>query len=330
MHTLQTEVFCPICGKDAPALAHGVIAPFISTLSSLPLGYQTELRRCQTCDLTFFDARYGVQELSSLYGNYRGDQYRTTRQRWEPWYSRNVNDACSIDADLVSERRLFMMEVLNAAQMSSELGCVVDFGGDEGQFFPDLPTRRRIVCDVSNRDLPAGIEHVSTLGELDNDKPELVIVAHVLEHLPDPLQPLREIRRAIADDGILYVEVPLDLFRMSGFHATIRYQRYLQRLIRHRFPFVTLDFLSGLSRQFRSSIPRLGVIKQSEHINYFSARSLRAALTASGFAVVAERSDRQAKVGGLRIGCYGVAARPSNEATYPQIPPDTTDRRTIA
>ena len=274
MPTVHTDLVCPICGAEAPALAHGVVAPFISTLSSLPIGYQTELRCCRTCDLKFFDARYGEQELSSLYAHYRGDAYREARRHWEPWYSRNVNDACSSDVQLVAERRSFMMRILKTARMRSELDCAVDFGGDEGQFFPSIPISRRIVCDVSDRDLPAGIEHIGTLAELGDTKPDLVIVAHVLEHLPSPLEPLREIREAIADDGILYVEVPLDLFRVSGFHTSTRYQRYLRRLVRHRLLFVISDFMSGLSRQFRSSVPRLGVIKQSEHINYFSDQSI--------------------------------------------------------
>jgi len=96
---------------------------------------------------------------------------------------------------------------------------------------------------------------------------------------------------------------------VSPFHASTRYERFLHRLVQHRFPFVVLDFLSGVSRQFRSSIPRFGVIKQSEHINYFSPRSVASALKASGFTVVSEAQDPNLKVGGLRMGCYGVAAR---------------------
>jgi Methyltransferase domain len=291
-------------------LAHGVVAPFVSALSGLPVGQQTTLRNCGTCGLTFFDSRYGDEELSSLYGHYRGDDYKATRQHWEPWYSRNVNDACSADNDLVRERRSFMMSILTSADMGPRLECAVDFGGDEGQFFPSIPTGRRIVCDVSDRTLPDGIEHISSLAQLDGVRPDLIIVAHVLEHLPDPLEPLHEIRRTIAEGGILYVEVPLDLFRVSRFHASARYQSYLRRLVRRRVPFVASDFLTGISRQFRASVPRFGVVKQSEHINYFSDRSLLAALTASGFSVVAQRSDDNAKVGGLRMGCLGVAARP--------------------
>jgi hypothetical protein len=315
MSTLHVEIDCPVCGGEARALAHGLVAPFISTLSRLPLGQETALRRCDTCDLEFFDSRYGDDELSSLYGQYRGKNYLATRHHWEPWYSRSVNEACAPDADLVSERHSFMMTVLDDAHMSRPVDCAVDFGGDEGQFFPRVPTGRRIVCDVSDRELPAGIDRISKLSELGDVKPDLVIVAHVLEHLPDPLEPLREIKRIIADDGIIYVEVPLDRFRVGAFHASSRYQRYLQRVVRHRYPFVASDFLSGLSRQFRSSIPRFGVIKQSEHINYFSGRSLRAALAVSGFTVVSESSNVHLKVGGLRIGCCGVAARPDENNT---------------
>jgi len=312
MSTLHTEIHCPICGIEAHALAHGLVAPFISTLSSIPLGQETLLRICDNCDLTFFDSRYGVQELASLYGHYRDKEYKDKRHHWEPWYSRNVNDAYSTDGEVVEDRRAFMTRILEDAHMNSHLSCVVDFGGDEGQFFPRVPTSRRVVCDVSSRDLPVGVERISTLSELGDTKPDLFIVAHVLEHLPNPVEPLTDIRRSIADDGIIYVEVPLDRFRVSKFHATIRYRRYLQRLVLHRFPFVGSDFLSGLSRQFRSSIPRFGVVKQSEHINYFSGRSIEAALTASGFTVVAQGSDPAMKVGGLRMGCYGVAARPSD------------------
>ena len=191
MSTLRIDVACPICGEAASAVAHGVIAPFISTLSSLPIGAETTLRACTTCDLCFFDSRYGDQELNSLYGHYRDNEYKRIRHHWEPWYSRNVNDAFSTGSDVIEERLSFMMRSLDAAHMKPKLECVIDFGGDEGQFFPQVPTGRWIVCDVSNRELPSGVERVSSLRELGDVKPDLVIVAHVLEHMPDPLGPFK-------------------------------------------------------------------------------------------------------------------------------------------
>jgi SAM-dependent methyltransferase len=313
----ESQMDCPICGTESGPIAHGVIAPFISNLSGLPLEGRTTLRSCATCDLTFFDSRYGDQELAQLYENYRDASYSSIRRHWEPWYSAKVNDAYVSGSRHVDERRLFMMDVLDAAGMRPQLGCVVDFGGDEGQFFPDAATERRIVCDLSRHELPSGVERIGALSELGSTKPDLVIIAHVLEHLPDPLASLLEIRRAIADDGVLYVEVPLDRFRVKSFHSSIRYRRYLDYQVRHRRQFVAADFLTGVSRQYRTAIPRFGVVKQSEHINYFSERSVAAVLAASGFNVVATRSNANAKTGGLRVGAYGAAARPVLEFQLP-------------
>ena len=315
MPTLHVDTDCPICGSAASLLGHSLVAPFLSQLSRLDLGQPSTYRNCDTCDLTFFDLRYGDNEMSSLYGAYRSQQYLDIRHHWEPWYSRNVNDAYSIDAALVENRRDFMMSILQHSPLGSTIDCAIDFGGDEGQFFPDISISRRVVCDVSNRQLPPGIEHIFSLDELGHTKANLIIVAHVLEHLSDPLTPLEDIRRVIADDGIVYVEVPLDRFRVHPFHASTRYKRFLQWLAHHRLFLIVLDFLTGMSRQFSLAIPRFGVIKQSEHINYFSGRSLRALLAASGFLVIAERSDSKMKVGGLRIGSYGVAAMPDLEMT---------------
>ena len=115
MPDLRTETDCPICRTGRQSLAHGVVAPFISILSSHPVGQETTLRICETCDLTFFGLRYGDRELESLYGKYRGPEYRAERHRWEPWYSSGVNDAYSSGSGVVDERLAFMMNVLTAA-----------------------------------------------------------------------------------------------------------------------------------------------------------------------------------------------------------------------
>jgi SAM-dependent methyltransferase len=308
MTTLSSEAACPVCEHEGSALANGVVAPFISTLSGLPLGQPTVLRRCESCDLAYFDARYGDDELSSIYGSYRSSRYKAIRHRWEPWYSRSVNDACSGETQLVRQRRAFMMDILRRGGIGSELECVVDFGGDEGQFFPSIPTGRRVVCEVSKRTLPEGIEQIESLDELGNPPPDLVIVAHVLEHLPRPLDPLREIRRKISPRGLLYIEIPLDAFRVAAFHSGIRYRDYLARLVRSRAGFVAMDLITGLSRRYRSRVPRLGVVKQSEHINYFSPSSLHTALARAGFSVVAENTEPPALA--RSFSTYGVAARP--------------------
>jgi hypothetical protein len=58
-------------------------------------------------------------------------------------------------------------------------------------------------------------------------------------------------------------------------------------------------------------VPRLGIVKQSEHINFFTSSSLRALLESCGFEVTAERQDPDARVGAFRLGRLGMAALPA-------------------
>ena len=312
MPTLHATPTCPICRVEGKLLAHGVVAPFISLLTGLPLGQAAGYRRCPSCTLDFFDARYGEDELPAIYSNYRGARYSKIRRSWEPWYGQQINSAYSQESESLDERRAFMDQLLHRSGLPKALATVVDYGGDEGQFFPNVPTARRVVCDVSDRPLRSGVERISSLGDLGETKADLVIIAHVLEHLPDPISPLLEIRQIISEDGLLYVETPLDSLKVQNFQSSERYRHYLQVLVRHRYLFIPVDLVSGLFRQYRAKVPRLGVIKESEHINYFTDDSMRRLLDQAGFSVVAWESDQSARVGRLRIGRHGVVARPTS------------------
>jgi SAM-dependent methyltransferase len=279
----------------------------------LPMGSPSQLRRCDACGMTYFSVRYTDEQMEHLYSGYRGPTYVAQRRRWEPWYAAKVNDAYSSESQAVADRLGFMTRTLETAGLPSHLHLAVDFGGDEGQFFPDIDIDRRVVCDLSNRPLPPDIEHVSSLDQLGPDTADLVIVAHVLEHMSDPVGPLDEIHRAMADDGLLYIEVPLDGFATGPGQSSPRYEAYVRWLAHRRVAFIAVDFVSGLSRQFFSRIPTFGVVKQSEHINYFDSASL---LGMAGFTVVAERADPGGKAGGLRLGRHGVAA----VKTQPRLP----------
>ena len=74
-------------------------------------------------------------------------------------------------------------------------------GADEGQFFPAGYSGPKYVIEVSGKDLVDGVQAASSLEELP-DRPHLVIAAHLLEHLVDPAALVKEIRAAVADDGL--------------------------------------------------------------------------------------------------------------------------------
>jgi SAM-dependent methyltransferase len=201
------------------------------------------------------------------------------------------------------------MAGLIAQAAPRQFRVAVDFGGDEGQFFPDSAVGRKVVIDLSNRPLREGVELREDLRSI-GASPDLVMVCHVLEHLNDPVALLREVRQVIDAQGVLYVEVPMDQPRLHHWHAREAYQRYLVRMARTRWPLVASDFLSGVSRQVGLRVPRLGVVKQSEHINYFTERSLEALLSTAGFSVLTHLAEPKASVGGLRLGKLGMVAVP--------------------
>lgn len=302
-------VRCLICGGPTELLAHGLVAPFVCELAGLPVGEATTYRRCGACDLCFFGRRYDDGELAALYGGYRGAAYVRARRRWEPWYRSAVNDAYGGQRPELGERRRFLEETLTAAVGGRRFDRALDYGGDEGQFFPSSAGGERLVLDASTRPLRPGVTRVGDLEALGGAA-DLVLVSHVLEHLSDPLGALRELRPVVERHGVLYAEVPLDRFATSRAHTRAAYAAYLQALAARRPALVAADLVTGISRQYRRRVPLVGIVKQSEHLSYFSPRSLGLLVEAAGFRPLHQRSDPGARVGGLRLGRHALVAEP--------------------
>lgn len=300
---------CPVCGQPTVLESHGIVAPFITELvENSRANHATELRACLQCGLTMFGHRYSDQELDAIYSGYRGDRYLQTRRKWEPWYRSVVNDAFIDGSPAVDERVRFMEEIISKSGRS-DFALAVDFGGDGGQFFPSHCSGRRVIIDVSDKPVPESIERFASFADLD-EQADLIMICHVLEHLNSPDQVLEHAHATMSPQGFLYVEVPLDRPKLHAWHSSARYGKYLNHLSRSRLSFVAADFLSGVFRQLGFKIPRLGVVKQSEHINYFNAASLQTLLRNAGFSIVASKEDERASVGGLRLGKLGILAQP--------------------
>lgn len=302
---------CPSCGARGELAAHAVVAPWACELMGVD-GYESsELMDCPQCGLSFFTQRYEDDDMAGLYSQYRTGAYLSARQRWEPWYRSGINDAFEPSSAATAQRVQFLEDVLRGACGEREWSLIVDVGGDAGQFFPRGQVGRRVLIDPSNKPLPVGVERAASLSELGS-APDLVVIAHVLEHVTDPVSLLAEVHGVLADDGRLYVEVPTDRPRTTARQTTDKHAQRVQRLARHRVPFVAADFASGVSRQFRVPLPS-SVIKQSEHINFFSPGSMTALLREAGFEVEHSVADPNAKPAGLRLGLLGMVARKATE-----------------
>jgi hypothetical protein len=302
---------CPICSGPGTIQAHGRIAPFILELRAAPKDAprDTLLCVCDRCDLVYFGHRFDDDTLAAMYSGYRNDRYLSIRRRWEPWYSRDVNATMEPGSETVAERVSFVTKIVESYLPIDALRNIVDYGGDQGQFFPAGYSGPKYVIDVSGKDLVDGVQAFSSLDGLP-DRPHLVVAAGLLEHLVDPVGLVKEIRAAIADDGVFYAEVPLDRPRVRKWHAGDRYRVFLKRISANRGTWIVADFAAGIARNFGRRLPLLGAVKQSEHINYFSTKSLQKLLETGGFRVLATESDPTASFRGLRLGVLGVLAVP--------------------
>ncbi|HEY6008949.1 MAG TPA: class I SAM-dependent methyltransferase, partial [Geobacteraceae bacterium] len=89
------------------------------------------------------------------------------------------------------------------------IGRVLDFGGDDGNNISAFTAADRFVVDPSCSTPVAGVTKIE---DVDRTQPyDLIVCAHVLEHLVDPADTLRFLAGSLSDNGLIYVEVPYEV-----------------------------------------------------------------------------------------------------------------------
>jgi len=310
----MSEKICRWClNGDAALRAHGVVAPWIAEKQQ-EADSQTELLECGSCGLVYFSRSFNTDELERMYGGYRGEGYFQKRHRWEPWYSAKLNHAIGHDTQTVINRREHLEAFLATYAVETQtavLTKVVDFGGDEGQFIPHLPTiRDRRVFEVSDNAPAEGIESISRWEDIAAFRPDLMMMCHVLEHTEEARQLVEQAFEVLDPGGVLYVEIPLD--RPPRPHSMLSktfYGRYTRWLARSRWRWIPIDFLSLVSRRYLvRTLPGM-VVKQSEHVQFFDRRALEPVLTAVGFnSIRFSEYEASSNIPRLQMKALGVLA----------------------
>ena len=187
---------CPLCRGQASAL-----------FDQRDLhGYRLENRICQSCGLVFLSPRMSQEQLEHFYA----EDYRSLyHQRKEPTPD---------DLAVQSRRAQFLITRFSNASPAI-IARHLDIGCSTGTLLNEFSrqygsTPVGIELDDAHREYASqhGIEAYSSLAGLPKDFEksfDLVSLVHVLEHLPDPLETLAEVRdRWLKPDGWLLLEVP--------------------------------------------------------------------------------------------------------------------------
>lgn len=306
------EIRCLVC-KDGNLNAYpAILAPWIRQLSKINFEITTSFLECKACGFCSFSYRYSESDMMSIYEDYRGSNYREVRKSWEPWYTVKEADYYILDKFAVENRNDFMRSCFESANVSIDsIKSVLDFGGDLGQFIPSEIRGKKYLLDPSNVSVEKENEiiRVSTLDQVPIEL-DLIMNCHTLEHLSDFQTVVDDIFRSVKKGKYFYLEVPLDAFKVKSFHKSETYKAYL-KLIQSKQSFLILaNFVTGVFRQLFRKIPLVGVIQQSEHINYFGQKSLEILLSRSGFKVLSiQGPDFGFQQGKIRLGRIGILSK---------------------
>jgi SAM-dependent methyltransferase len=297
---------CVACGSGDLVRYRARIAPFLEARVEALAGREAELARCRACGMSFFDPRLGEAELAAVYRGYRGEAYQLERQRYEPFYTAEMNAIIGQGEAEVASRNANLRETLARHEDLARIGSVLDYGGDHGQFIPpELGAARRVVYEISGVEVHGGAIAVSDWEAAGRERYDLILCNHVLEHLGLPVTVVEKLVRVARPGSWLYFEVPAESpFQREG-AATWKRRVFLASLA---FP-MAADLLFRLAGR--------APFTMHEHVNLFGVGSLRALLERSGLAV--------AEIGELDIDCgwtkgrvVSALARPSRAGAAPQ------------
>lgn len=195
--TLTSHRPCPVCGADQPREVL-CINDFQFFTDSTTLPKRTTIRevQCTACYALYLDPAYTPRGFEVLFAE-AGCSYGATEGRPQEQI-----------------RWLTEMELLNDG------GSILDIGCYDGRFLSLLPaTVRRIGVDIDKSAIERGrilygdqgIELIH--GDFDRFKldsqPDAITMFHVLEHLPDPVATLANLRALASPTTRLVVEVPI-------------------------------------------------------------------------------------------------------------------------
>ena len=163
---------------------------------------------CNDCGFVFSNPRPDEADMRLKYEKIV--EYRTSEI--SPLYNRSFDN---------SRRRSRELKCLLQNFVSLTGMRILDFGGAEGKVLSSLVTGNEcFVIDYEQRQLVDGVKYLGqALSDLGHMKVDIITACHVLEHMVSPREFLLEAKNYLSKNGLLYVEVPMELRKNFSGHG---------------------------------------------------------------------------------------------------------------
>ena len=264
---------CLICHSNDIVKYQACFSEFISRRVFDGIQQKFDLCHCQYCGFAFYSYRFSDAEAERLYHHYRDDAYQRQRQACDDWYTKEINDLIGNNKKELESRHALLSGILKENIPNiSVVQTVLDFGGDKGQFIPAvLNHAAKYVYDISGAPVNDGILKLNDIeAEKKMQRFDLILCAHVLEHVSDPNEVVSTLKSLMKAGQKLYLELPFD----SPFYKKIT--NNIQYLFN---PHYSLKNIFKKYMQMRTSKE----FQMHEHINFFTKESVAALLEAYQF-----------------------------------------------
>ena len=174
---------CKICGSE--------------NIENVTIG-NTKLIKCKDCGVHYL-ADFGTKEQIDDY--YKKDYVLSSEHIYGPEFRR---------ISRITEQIELTAEIMNYKKPPAKL---LDIGCDRGYF---IDQARRFGYDCTGIELSETARGYTSLIGLDiqqdidslNQKFDVAVMWHVLEHLPEPIEFLTKLREQLSDDSYLFIRVP--------------------------------------------------------------------------------------------------------------------------
>jgi hypothetical protein len=183
--------------------------------------HETATLLCSACRHVFLSPTYTEAELDRLYSpecvaetkrQYRESE-RATGVTWAAQHGLQPAEQQARLGAAKACRPRRLREIIGQAAAADSIRKILDYGAQTGELTSAFPAPcERFVYDKNLEAVTdPGVRPLGSPAAVRSQGPyDLIVLAHVLEHVPQPVELLGGLRAALAPEGLVYVEVPLE------------------------------------------------------------------------------------------------------------------------